>query len=241
MNFAFGQSLLRNGTGFARCADPSMVPIMILLNTEIGVAQVDTFFESYTVEVLCEEGAKASLRVALDPFTAGLRSETLYLEDKTGSCLLSFIGMQSWSGLQISYQILDGLHSSESSMLVMSEARSITTDGIFPLPAVYSRCLKDTLDGVINHHHLYTGSYQDEAFAWLSNEIPVNSECPNEEYLIERYALVAVSTAEEAPESWISSRDHCLWSRVTCDGSRVVEFTYGKGESMLLLVSDIES
>ncbi|KAL3935200.1 MAG: hypothetical protein SGBAC_009231 [Bacillariaceae sp.] len=81
---------------------------------------------------------------------------------------------------------------------------------------------------------LRNGSYQDEAFAWLSNEIPVNSECRNEDYLIERYALVAVSTAEEAPESWISSRDHCLWSRVTCDGSRVVEFTYDGGTSGML-------
>ena len=218
--------------------DPSMVPLIILLDTEIELVQGGTFFESYTVEVTCEGGAKAPLRVALDPYIEGKLKETLYVEDKTGSCLLSFTGIQSFSGLNISYQIVDGSDSSAGSMLLMNVTENITMDGRFALPTLYSRCLKETLAGVIDPNHLYTGSYQAEAFAWLSNEAPTYPDCSsNRDYLIERFALVALNTAEEAPESWISSSDHCLWSRVRCDGSRVVEVTYGKAESELVLVS----
>eukprot|EP00526_Cylindrotheca_closterium_P003145 CAMPEP_0113652330 /NCGR_PEP_ID=MMETSP0017_2-20120614/27944_1 /TAXON_ID=2856 /ORGANISM="Cylindrotheca closterium" /LENGTH=1480 /DNA_ID=CAMNT_0000565161 /DNA_START=102 /DNA_END=4541 /DNA_ORIENTATION=- /assembly_acc=CAM_ASM_000147 len=226
MNFAFGQSLQRNGTGFPNCNDPSMVPLTIYLETEI-VEDAGSGFASYTVELHCEEADTTPMRVALDPSIVGTLNETVYVDDKAGSCLLSFIGIQSWTGLNISYQIMDGLDSSADSMLLMNEERNITADGIFALPTVYSRCLKETLAGVVDAHDLYTGSYQDEAFARLSNEATKFENCSsNQEYLIERYSLVALSTAEEAPESWISSKDHCLWSRVTCDGSRVVELTY---------------
>jgi len=224
MDFAFDQSLSRNGTGFPYCKDPLMVPITIILETEIESLNTGTSFESYTVEVVCE---KAPLRVALDPSIVGTLNETLYVEDKEGSCLLSFIGIQSWSGLNISYQILDGLDSSADSVVLLHEETTIAADGVFAWPALYSQCLKETLAGTIDPRHLYTGSYQDQAFARLSNELPKNANCSSdEEYWIERYALVALSTAEEAPDNWIRSSDHCLWPRVTCDGSRVVEFTY---------------
>lgn len=233
MGFAFGQKLQKEGTGFPNCTDESMVPLTIRLQTE-AVDADEWFFDSYTVEVLCEGGAKAPLRVGLDPRIGGLLSETLHVEDKADSCFLSFIGLRESSGINISYQILDGMDSSPGTMLVMGGGSGITADNEFSMSALYSRCLKETLAGrFIDQKYLYTGTYQDRAFGWLSKEVPKNAECSsNEEYLIERYALVALSTAEEAPENWIFSRDHCLWPRVTCDGSRVVEFNYGKGVTM---------
>lgn len=230
-SYAFGQTLQRGGIGFPYCADPSMVPVTISLNqSEYYESDFGRWFESYTVEVQCEQGAKIPLRVALDPDVYGILNETLYLEDMAGPCLLSFMGLQSWTSTNFSYQIFDGSNSSADSMLFMSEAKNITEDAMFPLPTLYSRCLKEALAGAIDRRHLYTGNYQDKAFSWVNNEVSKDDDCLlNQEYWIERYALVALSMAEEAPEGWINAYDHhCVWPRVKCDGSRVVELSYGK-------------
>lgn len=237
MNYAFEQTLFRDGVGFPNCTEPSVVPVTIVLQTEIDESDnTEGLFESYTVEVLCEENTKAALREDLDPSKGGKRKETLYVEDKEGSCKLSLLGVQVWTAMNISYQILDGLDSSTSSMMVLTEGKNVTSDILgVPVPALYSRCLKQTLAEFIDPEHFYTGSYQDEVFAWLNNEIPKESDCENQEYLIERYALAALCTAEEIPENktWISPIDHCTWPRVRCNGNRVSELTYGKSAAKL--------
>ena len=113
----------------------------------------------------------------------------------------------------------------------MKQVDNITSDTTFAIPALYSNCLKEVLlvDAVDSIELYSAGSYQNEAFAWLSNEIPANDGCMNPEFLLERYALAAVSYAEEGSDgkSWINSNDHCLWSRVTCVDGNVVTYFYG--------------
>ena len=239
LKYAFNQTLQREGIGFPDCKDPSMVPVTIVLQSDMPELPCWVNFESYTVEVLCDEGEKVPLRLGLDPTINGTLSETLYLSDNSGSCVLSFIGIQSLSALDISFEVFDGSDSSSDSMLLMSKEENITSDAEFVLPPAYSRCLKSTLASAIEQKHLYTGSYQDEAFAWLSHDVSrKGDDCSNAEYLTERYALLALSTAEEAPKRWPSAIDHCFWPRVTCHGSKVVEITYGKDGQLFIMFSE---
>ena len=129
----------------------------------------------------------------------------------------------------ISFSFVDGSLSEEGPRLVMKEVSNITADATFEIPSLYSRCLKETLSETVSlAQHLYTGSYQDEAVAWVSKDLSDGDNCANREYLIERYALVATSFAQEGASPWINSNDHCLWNRVECTDGRVVQYIYGK-------------
>jgi len=239
LNFAFGQELERDGTGFPYCVDPSMVPMSIRFNTNIDDEENLIFF-SYTLEIRCG-GQEVPLRVVLDPLITGESSQEILLADQTSSCVLSFFSIQSWSELTIAFQVLDGSFLNSPTTYVMKEA-NVTVDGAYELPALYSRCLKETLAEFLEPWYLYSGSYQDEAVAWLDEELTEGSNCNNQEFLIERYSLVSMYFAEAAPETWITVDDHCLWSRVACQDHRVVELTHDgmtNGELIGILATEL--
>lgn len=232
---AFEQELQLAGNGFPNCTDPAMVPLTIHMNSTISElfqganSQFsDASFTGYTIQVKC--GDDVPLRVVLDPWLQGEFTETLYLADQTKSCTLSFLGIQSDSELNITYRLLDeSVATADGLAATMGDPLTVTFDNSFEVPGLYSRCLKETLEEVIQVEELYSGSYKDEAVAFLDNEISPGVEyCGEEQWLTERYALAATSFAEVAPEPWIDSNDHCLWSRVTCRNSRPVILTYGK-------------
>ena len=80
LNFAFGQELERDGTGFPYCVDPSMVPMSIRFNTNIDDEENLIFF-SYTLEIRCG-GQEVPLRVVLDPLITGGMIRLLQMSKK---------------------------------------------------------------------------------------------------------------------------------------------------------------
>jgi hypothetical protein len=202
-NYAFGQAPPRNRIGYPYCKDPSMVPLTILLNTSIDDVFLvdDPRFESYTLEIGCNDDEDLPLRVDIDPKIEGESYETIHVAEES-ACSLSFFGLQSWTGVNISYQVFDGTYDDSSSCL-MGEGH-IIEDEVVELPTLYERCLKQALvDHGVSHQNFYSGSYQDEAIEWLSDDTYAGSDCgtkPNES-LIEQYALLVVSFAEEGPAS----------------------------------------
>jgi hypothetical protein len=237
--YAFGKELLRDGIGYPYCTDPSMVPLTIHFSTSINVESLEAFslsdsnnyYDSYGLEVKCKNGQEILLKVGIDPSVEGESDETIHAADQS-TCSLSFLNIQSWSGLNVSYQIFDGQGAiGDDSSFFMGKG-IVTTDKIVELPTLYKRCLKQVLaNDAVLPELLYSGSYQDEAIAWLNNDTSGGSDCTrSSETLIERYALLAISFAEQAPASaaWTSPTEHCQWPRVTCDGDRVVDLSYGK-------------
>lgn len=232
--FAFGHTLPKEGTTFPNCIDPALLPLKIELNSTVSLEELATgFFEFYTLKVECQDGRELPLNVFLDPDPqiSEFPSETIRVADSRTPCALSFSGIQLWSKLSITFQVLDDFFGDNK--VVVKREESVTADGIFDLPVIYNRCLKSALNkGAIDPTQLYTGSYRDKAVAWLHEEVSGTDSCAgdgSDERLVERYALVAMSYAEESPQPWISPRDHCFWSsRVTCKEDRISSLAYGK-------------
>jgi hypothetical protein len=229
---AFGQNITNKGTGFPHCRDSSLIPLSIQLNAEVRDLST-VLFQSYKLEVRCKNGEEVPLNVQLDPSITGELNETIYVSDESESCAISFSGIQSGrSGLNISLQVFDeSLIPNSASIAMIKDDIIVSSDSQFDLPAVYVSCLKAALANSIDLNQLYSDSYQDKAVAWLDNEIPGYNKCENDGYLIQRYALVAMSLAETAPNTWIdTSKDQCSWSsRVTCkDGEKVLDVKYGE-------------
>ncbi|CAJ1966820.1 unnamed protein product [Cylindrotheca closterium] len=226
--FAFGHTLPKAGTSFPNCIDPTLNPLKIELNSTIE--DVDGIFDFYTLKVECQDGRELPLNVFLDPNPqlSEFPSQAIKISDTLTPCALSFSGIQLWSKLSITFQILDDFFDDEKVVVMRKE--SVTADDIFEMPIVYNRCLKSALKGAIDPTELYTRSYRDNATAWLHQELSGTVDCArdaNDERLVERYALVAMSYAELSPQRWISPRDHCFWSsRVTCKGDRISSLAY---------------
>jgi len=237
MTEAFDQELLRSGNGYPYCIDPEMVPLTITMNHTIDPDFFSGFedtdggtFESYFVQVSCKGGEEIPLRVALNPENPRKASQTLYVADQMGDCELSFLGIQSTSLFNATFQLIDGLpEDAEGANVVSSEMRdvsNVTKDATFLIPTLYAKCLKATLKDIVDASVYYSGNYQDEAMYWMNEEIK-HGRCANdEEWRIQRYALVALWTAEGSPVEWVNQNDHCLWSRINCKDNFPVVITH---------------
>jgi hypothetical protein len=102
------RQLLRDRIGYPFCADPSLVPLTINLNTSIGDGVDSSLYSAYVLEVRCndDDGENLPLRVGLDPTTEGESYETILVAEKS-TCSLSFLNIQSWSALNVTYQMFD--------------------------------------------------------------------------------------------------------------------------------------
>ncbi|CAJ1945977.1 unnamed protein product [Cylindrotheca closterium] len=237
MTEAFGQELRRSGNGYPYCIDPNMVPLTITMNHTIdptffsGVEDTaGGTFESYFLEVNCNDGEEIPIRVALDPEIVRESSQTLYVADQMGGCAISFLGIQSTSLFNATFQLIDGLPEDAANVAVasseMRDISDVTKDATFMIPTLYAKCLKETLKDVVDTSAYYSGTYQDEAMSWMNAEIK-NARCSNdEEWRIQRYALVALWRAEGSPVEWVNKNDHCLWSRINCKDNHPVVITH---------------
>jgi len=240
--FAFGKDLSAQGVGFPNCIDPLMVPVSIRLKKKRGWASPVPF--RYTIGVQCDGGDKRPLNVALDYNYSGVdippvglfyyedSTETIKLADKSNPCNLTISRLQSDGNMTLDIKILDD---SVSPSPIMAEV-STAGDTNVAIPSIYIRCLKKSLANYIDTLQLYSGSYQDQAVSWLDEEIPAcvgeqckpDESCPSDDYLLDRYALLASSFAETPYNDtlWVTRENHCFWSRVDCKDDRVVELNY---------------
>lgn len=237
MTEAFGQELKRSGNGYPYCIDPEMVPLTITMNHTIDptfFSGVDDTaggtFESYFLEVNCNDGEEIPMRVALNPEIVQTSSQTLYVADQMDGCEISFLGIQSTSLFNATFQLIDGLPEDAAAVDVasseMRDFSDVTKDATFMIPTLYATCLKDTLKDVVDTTAYYSGTYQDEAMQWMNEEIK-NARCSNdEEWRIQRYALLALWRAEGSPVEWVNKNDHCLWSRINCKDNHPVVITH---------------
>lgn len=230
--FAFGAPLAEVGTSFPNCKDPKLNPLKIELNATTDKDLSNGFTVGYTLKVECQDGKELPLNIILDPRTKllGGPAHNISVSDTKIPCALSFSNIQLWTLLKISFQVLDDFYENEK--VVVKREEGVTSDGIYEFPIIYNKCLKSALQGSIDPTRLYTGDYRDKAVLWLHDELSGTTNCATEmnaDRIVERYALVAMSYAEEAPLEWKSPRDHCFWSsRVTCKGDKITSLAYGK-------------
>jgi len=89
------------------------------------------------------------------------------------------------------------------------------------IPECYFKELKD----FVGIETIYTASEaSNRAIDWLIDDKTGNSEC-GEESFVERYALVNMFYAIDAPGEFIDSARHCAWSSIGCSGGKVNTIT----------------
>ena len=228
-----------------------MVPLAVnLVFPGFLNAGLDTH-DTFLLEVTCNQGSDVHLRVNLQDVNYE-QEITLYVSDKS-RCRLSTENIDIVYGNgdgEIGYRIFDRTPTkeehnvrSDASSFLMREGNLTPKDNTVELPALYGRCLKSALVGAIDEvtniifeDFFYDGSYRDLAIDWLNDrDFLGTSYCSVQDTrrLAERYALVAMSFAQEFPDStetWISGEDHCQWQPwVACnDKDYVIQLNYGK-------------
>jgi len=240
IDFAFGQNLSITGNGFPNCADQSMMPVSIYLNstTYPEFKKDQSGYKTYNILVDCLDGRMVPLRVGLNPVKDGPSKQMIYLSDEETSCSLTFTNILPYSGLNISFQVFDETMSVDNTnpgpSILMRKESGVVEDFAFELPTVYSSCLKAILASVMDLNLLYTDSYQDKAVKFLNEEVAARKgECKSEQYTIERYAVLAVYFAEiPEPDAvpWVDTvKHHCSWVRVVCgESNSVLQLNHGK-------------
>ena len=89
------------------------------------------------------------------------------------------------------------------------------------IPECYIKELKDFVD----IETIYTASEAyNRAIDWLVDDKTGKAEC-GEESFVERYALVNMFEAIDAPGGFFNSARHCEWTPITCSDGKVNAIT----------------
>ena len=244
----FGNSK-SSGDGFPNCRDPDMVSLTIKLNSIIssrdgeipGIDDLDDdwFYNNRIDENEFRNATPVNPYLSLDcndknvlTVTSVYVDETMVNNSETVSVLdgadcTLVVRSQTVSDPKvddpvwyINYTLYNGEKAyveNENVEILTQSSEELEMRNFTMIPKCYFTKLKHDVDVAT----IYTASEPSNiAIDWLLNDKTGNSDC-EDEFFIERYALLTVFLAINAPGQFMNRDKHCKWQSILCSSGTV--------------------